>query len=106
MEAIRRLFPPHGTRQRYRKMNCRCVACTRQGKGKVPEKLTWPFQHLERAIGLKQIKNWYSIEQIEKWRADGLGDFEADEVAIRFGTLPHFIWKGWLEAGLDSETYP
>lgn len=99
-------LPPHGTRRRYRRFGCRCVACTRQGKGPEPEALMWPFKHLEREIGMERIRDWYDEDTITRWRSDGLGDFEADEVAIHYGRLAHNVWPGWTTAGLDSDVYP
>jgi hypothetical protein len=47
------------------------------------------------------MEAWYDTDQIKDWRAEGLTDAEADLVAVSFGSLPHEIWGGYLEAGLD-----
>lgn len=97
---------PHGSRRRYRVTGCRCVACTKGAKAEnLPDKLTWPYRWLDRAAGA-QIAEWYEPEQIAEWKANGLGDFEADEVCIHLGLMPHDVFPGYLEAGLDSGEYP
>lgn len=72
----------------------------------MPPVLSWPFTQLERAIGLDRLKDWYSPEQIATWRDEGLGDYEADEIAIHFGLMAHFVWPGWTAAGEDCDVYP
>lgn len=105
-------LPPHGTRRRYRNLHCRCVACTRgphTGKSKadsLPSELRWPYRFLERKFTADFIQAWYPAEQIAKWKADGLGDFEADEVCIHLGEFPHNVFPGYETAGLDSGFYP
>lgn len=66
----------------------------------------WPYTYLERMVGANQIKRWYDIEIIDRWKAEGLGDYEADEVAIQLGQMAHDIWPGWTIAGLDADVYP
>lgn len=99
-------LPPHGTRPRYRRIGCRCVACIRGPvTGEIPPKLTWPFHYLDKkAQG--RVAAWYDQEQISTWRKEGLDDYEADRLAIEFGFLPHEVFPGYLEAGLDAEMYP
>lgn len=100
-------LPPHGTRKRYRVVGCHCVACTRGPVGvDIPDKLTWPYRFLVRKAGADYIQQWYSPEQIEHWKLNGLGDYEADTVCIKLGLLPHEVFPGYLEAGLDCEVYP
>jgi len=102
-----REYPPHGTRSRYRNVGCRCVACTRGPHGiDIPETLTWPYRWLQRKAGEDYVKAWFSEEQIEHWRLNGLGDFEADEVCIKLGLMPYAVFPGYLEAGTDNEYYP
>lgn len=97
---------PHGSRRRYRVTGCRCVACTRGAKHpNLPEQLTWPYRWLERAAG-EQLLQWYDEEQIAKWKTEGLGDFEADEICIALGLMPFSVFPGYLEAGLDCGVYP
>ena len=71
----------------------------------MPPTLTWPFRWLDRAAG-SQITEWYSEEQIAEWKANGLGDFEADEVCINLGLMPFDVFPGYLAAGLDCDVYP
>lgn len=66
----------------------------------------WPYWHLERAIGNERIAMWYDEETIKRWREIGLDDYEADEVAVKLGTLPHSVFPGWTESGLDADVYP
>jgi len=107
MERTNGNLPRHGTRARYRRIKCRCVACTRQPHGtEMPTQLMWPYNHLERAVGSEQVKAWYDEDTIARWRADGLSDYEADEVAINLGSMAHYVWPGWTEAGLDADVYP
>ena len=102
-----RQYPEHGTRIRYRRLNCRCVACTRQPHGKgMPDQLMWPYAHLERKIGSERVSMWYDDATINKWRSIGLDDYEADRVAIQFGTMAHAVWPGWTVAGEDADVYP
>lgn len=97
---------PHGSRRRYRVTGCRCVACTRgASNGEMPEKLTWPFRWLDRAAG-EQVAEWFEPEQIAEWKEHGLDDYEADRVCITLGLMPHGVFPGYLEAGLDNEVYP
>ena len=99
-------LPPHGTRRRYRNVGCRCVACTRGPHGAaVPDELRWPYRWLDKAAGTR-APMWFSAEEIAAWKANGLGDFEADEACIKMGLLPFEVFPGYLEAGLDSEIYP
>lgn len=99
-------LPPHGSRRRYRVTGCRCIACTRGPHGaNVPDELRWPFRWLDKTFG-EQIPAWYSAEQIATWKADGIGDFEADEICIRLGEFPHAVFPGYMEAGLDCGVYP
>lgn len=42
-------------------------------------------------------------QDLKFYRENGLGDFDADEVATRLGDHPMMIWPGWIEAGLDNE---
>lgn len=95
----------HGSRNRYRHNGCRCLACTRQSPDAAP-KLTWPYWHLEREVGAAHIAAWFNEDTIARWKREGLGDYEADEVAVHFGLLPHFVFPGWTLAGLDADVYP
>lgn len=72
----------------------------------MPAQLMWPYNHLEREVGSENIKMWYDQETIDRWKADGLDDYEADRVAIQLGTMAHSTWPGWTEAGLDADVYP
>lgn len=82
------------------------MACTRgASNGTIPDVLTWPFRWLDRAAGA-QVADWFSEEQIADWKKNGLEDFEADEVCIRLGLMPHDVFPGYLEAGLDQGHYP
>lgn len=99
-------LPRHGSRARYRRLNCRCVRCTKQSKDSAPTALQWPYNHLEKAVGTDLIEAWYDKETISRWKAEGLGDYEADEVAIRLRKMAHMVWPGWTEAGIDCDVYP
>lgn len=35
-----------------------------------------------------------------------MGDYEADEACIKLDYLPHDVFPGYTEAGLDCEFYP
>ena len=99
-------LPPHGSRRRYRVIGCRCIGCTRGPHGDdLPDELRWPYRWLDKALGI-QVEAWYSEEQIALWKKYGLGDYEADEVCVRLGTLPHEVFPGYLEAGIDAGMYP
>ena len=100
-------LPAHGTRKRYRVHGCKCVACTRGPLGiDLPEKLTWPYRFIARKADEEYIKAWCTEEEIENWKINGLGDYEADNVCVRLGFLPQEVFPGYLEAGLDCEVYP
>lgn len=71
----------------------------------MPDKLTWPFRWLDRAAGA-QVGEWFTEEEIADWKKNGLEDFVADEVCIKLGLMPHDVFPGYLEAGLDCEVYP
>lgn len=95
-------YPKHGTRARYRNLNCRCVACTsRSGPVSADYQIRWPYQPLQRYFGPEQLEAWYDDEQIAEWRKSGLTDEEADTVAVTLGALPFLVWGGYIEAGLD-----
>lgn len=95
-------YPAHGTRARNRAFGCTCIACSRRiGAVDDSYELRWPYAPLQREIGAERMEMWFDYDQITDWRKDGLTDAEADMVAIRFGILPHEIWGGYLEAGLD-----
>ena len=97
---------PHGSRRRYRVVGCRCVACTRGAQNaELPDSLMWPFRWLDRAAGA-QIPLHFEEETIDRWKAEGLGDFEADEVCLKLGLMPFDVFPGYLEAGLDCDQYP
>lgn len=99
-------LPAHGTRRRYRNTGCRCVACTRGVRGiNMPNELRWPYRWFEKAAGM-QAEAWFSKEQITAWKANGMGDYEADEACIEIGLMAHDVFPGYLEAGLDCEVYP
>lgn len=99
-------LPSHGSRRRYRSVGCRCVACTRGPKGNnLPAELRWPYRWLEKKFGA-DIKAWFSADEIQTWKNEGLGDFEADEVCVTMGVMPFDVFPGYLEAGLDSGIYP
>ena len=98
-------LPPHGTRKRYRVTGCHCVACTRGPHGiDIPDELTWPYRFLAKAAGT-MVAN-FPEAKIEHWKMNGLGDYEADEVCISIGLMPHEVFPGYMEAGLDNEFYP
>lgn len=100
-------MPRHGTRSRYRRYNCRCIGCQKGSHNQpIPNELRWPFRPLEKKMGKELIAAWFEPEQIKEWKENGLTDPEADRVAIAVGGMPHEIWGGWLEAGLDSLEYP
>jgi hypothetical protein len=40
-------------------------------------------------------------EPMSFYQENGLGDYEADEIAVSLGDHPMSIWPGWIEAGLD-----
>lgn len=99
--------PRHGTRSRYRRLNCRCVACQRGSHNlSIPSDLRWPFRRLEKIIGRDIVAAWYSQEQISDWRINGLKDEDADRVSISLGKMPHEVWDGWISSGLDFPQYP
>lgn len=99
-------LPIHGSRRRYRVIGCRCIACTRGAHSEnLPTELRWPYRWLDRAFGT-QIPAWYSAEQIELWKSEGLSDADADEVCIKLGKFPHEVFPGYMEAGLDYGVYP
>lgn len=105
MNESRRL-PPHGSRKRYRNLGCRCVGCTRGPKAEdMPTELRWPYLWLYKCLG-DQIEAWYPEDQISEWKKNGLGDYEADEVCVALGVLPHEVFPGFTESGLDCEVYP
>lgn len=100
-------LPAHGTRQRYRSIGCKCVACTRGPHGiDIPEVLTWPYRFLARAAGASVVEAHYPTDKVEHWKMNGLGDYEADEVCISLGYMPHEVFPGFDIAGLDCEVYP
>jgi hypothetical protein len=100
-------LPPHGTRQRYRNIGCRCVGCIRGPHGiDLPEVLTWPYKKMVERFGHDYLNEWFSAEQIEHWKLNGMGDYEADEACVKLGELPHDVFPGFLEAGLDCDIYP
>ena len=68
--------------------------------------MMWPYKHLERAIGAERLTFWFDSTTIVRWKAEGIGDYEADEVSVRLGRLPHDIFPGWMTAGLDCDVYP
>lgn len=98
-------LPPHGTRQRYRSVGCKCVACTRGPHGiDIPDVLTWPYRFLARAAG--EMAANFDPEKVEHWKMNGMGDYEADEACISIGLMPHEVFPGYDVAGLDCEVYP
>lgn len=101
-------MPRHGTRPRYRQWGCRCIACTKRphGTDQLPTSLRWPYKHLERSVGAEHLSMWIDEITIARWKKDGIDDYEADEVAIKFGKMAHEIFPGWTEAGLDANVYP
>lgn len=100
-------LPPHGSRKRYRGVGCRCVACTRGPKAEnLPDELRWPFRWFNNAVGQDRVEAWFTPEQIEEWKANGMGDYEADEACIKLDILPHDVFPGYIEAGLDAGIYP
>lgn len=99
----------HGSRGRYR-IGCRCVACGRSNYRREdrPTDLRWPLRFLTDRHDPELVMD--TIHQVLKdpqdlkfYRENGLGDFDADEVATRLGDHPMMIWPGWIEAGLDNE---
>lgn len=100
-------LPPHGSRRRYRVVGCRCVACTRGPKAEnLPSELRWPFRWFDKAVGTDRVEAWFDAEQIATWKAEGMGDYEADEACVKLDYLPHDVFPGYTEAGLDCEYYP
>ena len=99
-------LPAHGTRRRYRNLGCRCVACTSGPHGsEVPTELRWPYRWLDKAAG-DRVPMWFSAAEIATWKEQGLGDYEADEACIKMGLMPHDVFPGYLDAGLDAGHYP
>lgn len=99
-------LPPHASRKRYRQIGCRCVACTRGPKSEnLPTELRWPYRWLDR-VAHEQVVARYPKELINQWKTEGLDDFEADRVCIALGLLPHTVFPGYVEAGMDCEVYP
>ena len=100
-------FPRHGTRSRYRRLNCRCIACQRGAHGKpIPDELRWSLSWVEKKFGKDCVAYWFSPEQVAEWRNNGLTDAEADRVVIQLGSMPHFVFPGWTSSGLDFDQYP
>jgi hypothetical protein len=82
------------------------VACTRGPKGvDLPDKLTWSFRWLDKAAHW-EVYDTFPKDQIEKWQTNGMDDFEADAACIAVGMMPHSVFPGYLEAGIDYEVYP
>lgn len=97
-----RVFPRHGTRARVRNLQCGCVACVgRTGTVSDEYRLKWPLRPLKTKLTPDILNMWVDDQTILRWTSNGLSDAEADEIAIRVGLLPHTIWSGYIEAGLD-----
>lgn len=60
--------------------------------------LRWPIGPLVRQFNVDKLRLYWSDEQIDHWRTNGLSDVESDNVAIKLGVLPYLIWRGWYEA--------
>lgn len=71
----------------------------------MPTELRWPYRWLDKAAGTR-VPMWFSEQEIADWKENGLGDFEADEACVKMGMLPHEVFPGYMEAGLDSGVYP
>lgn len=105
--SFERPMPRHGTRARYRRFECRCVACTCGSHGMpIPPDLRWPYIWLERKFGADRLTAWFAADTIAQWRAEGLSDVVADTICTRFGSHPQFVFPGYENAGLDAGVYP
>lgn len=75
--------------------------------GRAPAPRPWPFAPLERAAGADSIRTLaialHTYERrICRWRAEGLTDREADQLAIFVGSHPALIWPGWHAAAVGE----
>lgn len=87
-------------------MACAYGPHTGKGKGPIPAELRWPYRFVERRFGKEFVEAWYTDDEIAKWKAEGLEDFEADRVCILLGDFPYNVFPGYTTAGLDSGFYP
>lgn len=96
-------FPSHGTRARVRNLNCGCVACTGRIGAQDPAtyELRWPLRPLTRSLTADVLAMWVDQPTLRVWASEGLTDAEADEISIKVGKMPHKVWNGYIEAGLD-----
>lgn len=65
--------------------------------------MTWPLQTLlDAGYTRRQISQALHVSghTWHKLTRHGLSDWQADRACIRLGTLPHFIWPDWIDAGL------
>ncbi len=101
--VVGRAFPMHGTRARVRNLNCGCVACTGRTGAVDPGTyvLRWPLRPLKSRLTADVLAMWVDEPTLRVWASEGLTDAEADEISVRVGLLPHVVWNGYLEAGLD-----
>lgn len=84
------------------------MACVRRAGAQDPStyQLRWPLRVLEIEIGLERLLLWVTQDQVRRWRERGLSDAEADAIAVTLGFMPHNIWSGYMEAGLDYVEVP
>lgn len=81
-----------------------------------PAAIRWPFADLDRAlIHAGYTKRWQKINALGipgqypertwwRWRAEGVPDEAADQVAINLDLHPSLIWPGWNDhPGLDDD---
>lgn len=82
-----------------------------------PASFRWPFHELDRAlIALGYHTRVAKIEALGipgkhpdrtwwRWRADGIPDEAADQIAINLGTHPALIWTRWHLGPHDPDEF-
>lgn len=67
--------------------------------------MTWPVQPLLDLPGVSNRDVAIALRVSgTRWHRlidEGLNDWQADRAAVRLGSLPHFLWPGWVDAGLE-----
>lgn len=71
------------------------------GQDPATYELRWPLRPLVRSLTADILEMWVDKPTRDRWASEGLTDAEADEITIRVGKLPHTVWNGYIEAGLD-----